>query len=190
MAVVYRFYNSETQAHFFTSDVNEKNSIIANLPQFEFEGAKFESNAVAGDPGTSPVYRLYNASTGKHLFTSNKEERDSLLLLTKPGQIPPNTWSDEAIGYHAFTSPSAEQSMPLYRFYNTKTDTHFYTDSKDERDNILATNPDYKYEDIAYYVGGPAVESTGSGTTINLTANADTPSAVSPAANTLGTVGV
>jgi Ca2+-binding RTX toxin-like protein len=189
MANVFRFFNTDTGAHFFTSSENEKNSIISNLKQFKFE-VEFESNAVADAPGTTPVYRLYNESTGKHLFTSDKAERESLLSLTNNiGAISSNSWNDEGIAYHAYTSSSAEQSTPLYRFFNTKTDSHFYTNSEVEKNNVLL-NPDFNFEGIAYYVGGPAVGSTGSGTTINLTANADTPSAVSPAANTLGTVGV
>jgi hypothetical protein len=189
MANIFRFFNTKTGAHFFTSNVKEKDSIIANLPQFKFE-VTFQSNAVAGAPGTTPVYRLYNESTKKHLFTSDKAERDSLLSMTSTiGAISSPAWNDEGISYHAYTSSSAEQSTPLYRFYNTKTDSHFYTSSEVEKNTVLLL-PDYKFEAIAYYVGGPAEGSTGSGTTINLTANADTPSAVSPAANTLGTVGV
>ena len=191
MANIFRFFNTKTGAHFFTSNVKEKDSIIANpnLKQFKFE-VEFESNAVAGAPGTTPVYRLYNESTGKHLFTSDKAERESLLSMTSTiGAISSPAWNDEGIAYHAYTSSSAEQSTPLYRFFNTKTDSHFYTSSEVEKNTVLLL-PDFKFEAIAYYVGGPAEGSTGSGTTINLTANADTPSAVSPAANTLGTVGV
>lgn len=35
---VYRFYNSEVDAHFYTASIEERNSTIDNLPNYQLEG--------------------------------------------------------------------------------------------------------------------------------------------------------
>lgn len=175
---VYRFFNTATGAHFFTSNEAEKDFVIATMPQFRFEGNSFDSNAAEGALGSTPVYRLYNLATNVHFYTANKSEKDFL--------VSSGNFRDEGISYYAYTDGSATGSTPLYRFFNTATGTHFYTDNEAEKDGIIANNKAFNFEGIAYHVGGPS----GGSKTINLTTNADTPSAVSPAANTLGTAGV
>jgi len=39
----------------------------------------------------------------------------------------------------------------MYRFYNKKTATHFYTISQAERDQVAARYPHYVYEGVGYY---------------------------------------
>jgi lysyl endopeptidase len=51
-------------------------------------------------------------------------------------------------GLNNWLSPSAK---PIYRFYNTLTGTHFFTISEAERNNVLATLPQYIYENVAFY---------------------------------------
>lgn len=175
---IYRFYNTATGAHFFTSNEAEKNNILATLPSFRFEGNSFDSNAVKDSTGAVPVYRLYNKVTGVHVYTINESEKATILAT--------GSYNDEGIAYYAYNTPTGTETTPLYRFLNTATSTHFYTDNETEKANIIATNPALKFEGIAYYIGGPSA----SGSTINLTTNADTTTAVAPAANTLGTAGV
>ena len=43
------------------------------------------------------------------------------------------------------------QRIPIYRFFNTDTSTHFYTASATERDSVLQNSPAYNYEGIACY---------------------------------------
>jgi lysyl endopeptidase len=42
-------------------------------------------------------------------------------------------------------------SHPAYRFYNTVSDSHFYTVDAAERDNVAATLPNFRYEGVAFY---------------------------------------
>ena len=149
---VYRFFNTITGAHFFTSNEAEKNSVLANLPQFRYEGNSFDSNAAEGASGSTPVYRLYNLATNVHFYTANKSERDSL--------ITSGNFRDEGISYYAYNDGSVSETTPLYRFYNTATGTHFYTDNEAEKGNIIATNAAFNFEGIAYYVGGHPTTST------------------------------
>src|SRR5947199_346018 len=56
---------------------------------------------------------------------------------------------------------AAVDASPLYRFYNTRTATHFYTTDAAERDHVLATWPWFTYEGIAYYVYTSSTPSGG-----------------------------
>jgi len=47
-------------------------------------------------------------------------------------------------------SPNAENSSDVFRFYNTKTGFHFYTNSILERAFVKDNLPDYRDEGVAY----------------------------------------
>jgi hypothetical protein len=139
---IYRFYNSDTGAHFFTSSIEERNAVIETLPSFVYEGNSYDSNVAASD-GTA-VYRFYNSDTGVHFYTASEAERDTVL-----DQLP--SYSLEGISY--FASPDdSNGGQALYRFYNTSNGTHFYTVSEAERDSIIQTLGHYSYEGVAYFV--------------------------------------
>ncbi|QDG78562.1 hypothetical protein [Labrenzia sp. PHM005] len=139
---VFRFFNTVTGTHFFTSSETERDSILSTLPHMTFEGAAFGSNATASD-GVA-VYRLLNTATGSHFYTANFQEWFDLVH-SNPA------FNDEGISYYAYTSAS-DSNTPLYRFYNTQTGTHVFTASDAERDNIISTLPQFNYEGVAYYV--------------------------------------
>ncbi|MFN3130967.1 hypothetical protein [Roseibium sp.] len=139
---IYRFYNSETGAHFFTSSIEERNAVIETLPSFVYEGNSYDSNVAASD-GTA-VYRFYNSDTGVHFYTASEAERDTVL-----DQLP--SYSLEGISYFASLDDS-NGGQALYRFYNTSNGTHFYTVSEAERDAITQTLGHYSYEGVAYFV--------------------------------------
>lgn len=46
---------------------------------------------------------------------------------------------------------SASSLVPIYRFINTRTASHFYTASLEERNNVIASLPWLQYEGIAFY---------------------------------------
>ena len=145
---VYRFFNNEVGVHFYTADEIERDSISANLPQYNLEGASYisapESDSLTG---VAPVYRFFNTSTGVHLYTISEIERDSIL-----NNLP--NYQLEGVAYYGYTE-ELENTTPLYRFYNSTIDAHFYTPSIEERDIILETLPDYQLESnggVAFYV--------------------------------------
>lgn len=179
MANVYRFFNTVTGSHFFTTNETERNNIIATNPLLRDEGIAFTASDTAAT-GTSPVYRLFNSSTGKHLFTVTESERDN--AINNLGFVL------EKIEYYATTSSdtTSGNTTAVFRFLNTTNGSHFYTASTTERDNILATLPQFTLEGVGYYAMA-APTSTPTPSTITLTANADTVGAAAPAANTQGT---
>jgi hypothetical protein len=51
----------------------------------------------------------------------------------------------------AYASVAAAAVSPVYRFYNERTGTHFYTISAAERDKVLANYPWFDYEGPVFY---------------------------------------
>lgn len=107
-------------------------------------------------PGTppavpKPVYRFYNVRAGVHFYTISEAEKANVIATL--GAVyryeGPSYWVNTASPYN---------NTPLYRFYNRRTGTHFYTASATERANVIATlGAVYNYEGPAYSVCAGAV---------------------------------
>ena len=67
-----------------------------------------------------PMYRMYDPSSGEHLYTSDTNEKNEL--------ISKHNWRYEGIGWYAPTS-----GKPVYRLYNPKTGEHHYTMDENEK---------------------------------------------------------
>jgi uncharacterized protein (DUF1800 family) len=52
---LFRFFNTTTGAHFYTASTAERDSVLATLPQFNYEGVAFYVYAAAGDPAPPAV---------------------------------------------------------------------------------------------------------------------------------------
>jgi hypothetical protein len=154
---VYRFFNTHTNAHFFTTSTAERNSLRAAQPFMTYEGSAFSASSIHL-AGLSPVHRFYDTVTGVHFYTISETERANVVA-TLP------QFSYEGIAYYASTLPGSGYA-PLYRFFYAARGFHFYTASQSERDTLIATLPQYTYEGTAYYVPDstwqtPAVLHTG-----------------------------
>jgi hypothetical protein len=149
---VFRFYNSNASTHFYTMSVVERDYIIQNFPFFSYEGIKFSAYP-ATDPALSPVYRFYNKITGTHFYTINTAEKDHVIAAW------PEIFNYEGVAWHASTVPVTNW-VPIFRFYNQHTGTHFYTASATEKDYIIATWNWFSFEGIAYHVEPPPAACT------------------------------
>lgn len=132
--LVYRFYIVERQAHFFTADLFERDSLIK--AGYHYEGVAWLGSTSVSD---TPVYRLYSYITGKHLYTTSLNERLTLAR-TK-------LWKDEGISFYASSQSS---NPPVYRLYSPVTKTHLLTTDPYERDTLVKRKTFY-YEGIAWY---------------------------------------
>ena len=56
----------------------------------------------------------------------------------------------EGIAFYEDATPQAGDTA-VYRFFDTRNGTHFYTSSDSERLSILATRPDLAGEGTAFY---------------------------------------
>ena len=101
-----------------------------------------------------PTYRFYNRRTGSHFYTASAAERDSVIARY------PDVFTFEGVAYWLDTS-SPDMDTPLYRFYNRRTGSHFYTASAAERDSVIARYPDvFTFEGVAYNVATEAAGNT------------------------------
>jgi hypothetical protein len=140
---VYRFFNTDTGTHFYSSSIIERDSIIANLPNFNLEGPSFKQANTTNGP-TASVFRFFNTETGTHFFTQSTIETEHITA-----NLPSFNLEGEA--YLGYTEEVAG-STPLYRFFNTDTGTHFYTAAEAEKDSIVANLPNFNFEGTAYWV--------------------------------------
>lgn len=88
------------------------------------------------------VFRLFNPTTGKHLFSSATSEID--ILTGAQG------WLNEG---RVYTSPASGDTW-LYRFYVANEGRHFYTANTSERDQILSDPrlSSFQYEGVVHQV--------------------------------------
>lgn len=91
---------------------------------------------VDGQESTVKVWRLYNRWSGEHLFTTDKNEYDSLVKIG---------WNGENV---AWVSPRTSNT-PVYRMYNPYSGDHFYTSNKTEYENLEKIG--WKKEGVAFY---------------------------------------
>lgn len=161
-APIFRFFNEQTGAHFFTGSATERDLVQSTLsPPFKDEGTAFFA-ASASTPGLSQVYRFYNLRTGVHFYTISESEKASIEATL------PDVFRLEGVSYHA-SEVGGQGLIPLYRFYLPSKGVHFYTASESEKDRVIATlGAIYRFEGIGYYVLGedwqPAENATRTGT--------------------------
>lgn len=73
-----------------------------------------------------PIYRMYSPITKEHLFTADKNERDTLYAT--------GAWGYEGVAWYA---PENGVGNPVYRLYNSCSQNHLYTMSWDEINVLL-----------------------------------------------------
>lgn len=93
-----------------------------------------------------PVYRFYNRNNGSHFYTASESEKDNVLNTLS------NVYTLDGVAYSVNLGNSANSS-PLYRFYNKRNGSHFYTASVSEKDSVIANlAATYAYDGPAYKV--------------------------------------
>ena len=139
----FRFYNTQTGAHFFTTSVGERDDVRRNSPSFQYEGVAFYTSATQA-PGLMPVHRFFGLDTGVHFYTISEAEKRHI-----EDNLPRLHY--EGIAYYASQVGSSDVSA-LTRFYVPTRGFHFYTASAGEVASIRTTNPLYTWEGMGYYV--------------------------------------
>ena len=140
--IVYRFFNPTLGGHLYTVDVIERDFIVDNLDNYNYEGASYK----AADPltgSTVSVYRFFNPSIGVHLYTINEVEKDFVLDNL-------DNYVFEGAKFSAYQE-SVGDTVPIYRFYEPSLGVHFYTPNEVEKDFVIDNLDNYNFEGIAYY---------------------------------------
>ncbi|MCI5150713.1 MAG: hypothetical protein D3916_15240 [Candidatus Electrothrix sp. MAN1_4] len=139
---VYRFWSSVHESHFYTISEDEKDHVIADLPNWEYEKIAFYAYENQ-EAGTLPVYRFWSSVHQSHFYTISEEEKDYVIA-----NLP--NWDYEKIAYYAYDYQKAG-TLPVYRFWSSVHESHFYTISEEEKDYVIANLPNWDYEKIAWY---------------------------------------
>lgn len=143
-SAVFRFYNAQTGAHFYTASVEQRDAVIAVFPAFQYEGVAFYAYSQQAGAGLVPVYRFYNQQNASHVYTVSTSERDAM-------RANPAVFSDEGVAWWAQAGESSA-TQAVFRFLNQQTGRYFYTASAQERDQVIATYPQFQYQGVAYSV--------------------------------------
>lgn len=127
-------------ASFLTPSSVEYNSLVS--AGYTGNGIDFYA-APAGSNSGYPVYRLYKASTGVHIWTGDFQEYQQLVGFGY-------TYEGEAFAsitpINQETPPPAGKTL-VYRFYIPQSFSHFWTQDLYERDRMIRAG--YKYEGVA-----------------------------------------
>jgi len=142
---IYRFYNSKNGTHFYTATGPERDVVANTLAStYAYEGIAY--GVVASAANADPLYRFYNRKNGSHFYTASTIERDRVKSELSA------TYNYEGPAYNVCVS-SVEGATPVYRFFNKKTGSHFYTISEVERADVSSRlTATYNYEGPAFYL--------------------------------------
>lgn len=97
--------------------------------------ARADAGSTAASDTSTPVYRMYNAHSGEHFYTADRNEA---IALSKA------SWWPEQVSWYA-----SADGDPVYRLYNPN-GGHFYTMNGSERDALVAVG--WVDEGVAWHV--------------------------------------
>lgn len=127
--------------HFYTTSLSESNKAKNEGYSRQIIGYVFDKKST----GMIPLFRLFNPSTGDHLYTIDSNEQKEAI---QRGYI------SEGISCYVYTKGEGTLNVtrePLYRLYNATTQDHLYTTlafvAEDAR-----TRMGYQDEGIAGYI--------------------------------------
>lgn len=140
---VFRFFDTSTGTHFYTSSVSERDQTIAARVDLTYEGVGLNAQSQTSDPAAAPVFRFFDTHSGSHFYTTSATERDGLRTGT-------TGLTYEGVAFYENTVATAADTA-VYRFFDKVDGTHFYTPNQNEYAGVLATRGDLVNEGIAFY---------------------------------------
>jgi surface antigen len=143
---VWRFYNFRTGTHFYTADPTEKNNVAANMKNtYSLDGVAYAVNT-ANTANSTPLWRFYNAKTGTHFYTADLNEKARILATMA------STYHLDGAAYNV-SATNVTGSTAVWRFYNMKTGTHFYTADTAEKLRVeTSMKSTYSLDGPAFYL--------------------------------------
>ena len=143
---VFRFYSKNYKGHFYTIDSEERATLMCTNPNWKYEGVAYYA-ATEEVEGTVPLHRFYSKNYRGHFFTVDEDEMWNIR------HTNPN-WKYEGVAFYVYPNRSADATRSctaIYRFWSKGYRHHFFTIDEDEMWTIRNTNPNWKYEGIAFY---------------------------------------
>ena len=144
---VYRFFNTNDNAFFYTNSSTERDTVLANSSvtkenvgewPYVYQGSTFETAHTY--TGTTSLQRFYNTSTRHHFFTSSATEAATVKANIASGAWPFLYEGVSFLVYATDPNPSSVgQEIPVERFYSATLDRHFFTADTTEMAQIRLT---------------------------------------------------
>lgn len=125
---VFRYFDTSTGNHFYTTSASEKAQIDATFPAFRYEGLKWATPQYGA--GTVDVFRFYDVHTGDHFYTASAQERDLL------NQSSSAQYRYEGLAFEAYSSAAGDGHVTLERFFNKLTGVHHLSATAEETASI------------------------------------------------------
>ncbi len=119
--------------------------VIATWPDvWSFEGVAYSIDPAKN---VQPLHRFYNRANSSHFYTASNDEANTVIANYS------NVFQYDGQSY-AVTPYAEAGKAPVYRFFNLKNGSHFYTASEEEKAHVIATWPDvYQLEGPAFWLG-------------------------------------
>jgi uncharacterized protein (DUF1800 family) len=99
LAPVSRFWNDQTNEHFYTISPDEVAFVQSHFPQYILEGTAYYAPLADGTDGRMPLYRFWNQVNGEHFYTASVVERDHIIA-TYP------EFAYEGLVYYVYSVPT------------------------------------------------------------------------------------
>lgn len=133
---LYRYYNSTSGDHFYTTDFNELGNGALGYT-YEWVQCTIDHSSNASN---IPFYRYYNSTTGTHFYTTDTSE------------VPAGFHFEKIQGW-VYANNVTGTMAPLYRYYNTANGMYFYTTNYNE---LGAGGAGYVFQKVQCFVSNPA----------------------------------
>ena len=143
---VWRFYNMRTGTHFYTADPAEKANVQNTMGNiYHLDGVGYTVNT-ANPANSTTLWRFYNVRTGTHFYTADPAEK------ARVQSTMASTYHLDGAAY-SVSATNVAGSTTVWRFYNMRTGTHFYTADAAEKANVQNTMGNiYSLDGAAFYL--------------------------------------
>ena len=106
--------------------------------------ALISPSAVNAASGVIAVYRFFDSTNGTQFLTASAAEQNSVIATRLD-------LTYEGLGLGGIAPGADASAVPVFRFFDTTTGTHFFTSSQSEQNNLVATRPDLVLEQTTFY---------------------------------------
>jgi len=145
-------FNMTPKSGYEIADVVVDGVSVGPIKSYTFKNISTDHQITAtfqtANTSSQRIYRFWSNRGQHHFYTANDNELTNVV-----NNYSTNVWKYEKAAYNAFTTQQTN-TIPLYRFWSDNYQGHFYTSNETEKNKIIASNPNWRYEQIAYYVYG------------------------------------
>lgn len=146
---IFNFFDESGEAG--TGKVERINNIIDTSGIVDFFANSAREQLKDEDFGEHTIYRFYDANSGVHFYTSDKNERNYVYDRL-------NNYTYEGASYTGIDPTTEIESLAVYRFYNRDSGTHLYTTDENEKNTVRQELDNYNYEGEAFFAYNFQVE--------------------------------